>query len=163
MQTASGARATVREARNEGLIMTAAQSNVERNRILDQAISSRDRPVISGNLDASGAFTSPTSQSTARPPRPKWYGKTLTSPLIIVLFSVLSFVTCGLFLPIWFYRTLRPNKFAQTIFMDENGLQNWGMAPIPQSQRVLSVLVLIGIVLGVIWAMNMWHTAQTGS
>jgi hypothetical protein len=90
-------------------------------------------------------------------------GKTLTSPLIIVLFSVLSFVTCGLFLPIWFYRTLRPNKFAQTIFMDENGLQNWGLAPIPQSQRVLSVLVLIGIVWWVIWAMNMWHTAQTGS
>jgi hypothetical protein len=144
--------------------MTAAQSNVERNRILDQAISSRDRPVISGNLNGIWGIHQPNitiDRSTAS--AEMVWGKTLTSPLIIVLFSVLSFVTCGLFLPIWFYRTLRPNKFAQTIFIDENGLQNWGIASIPQSQRVLSVLVLIGIVLWIIWAMNMWHTAQTGS
>jgi hypothetical protein len=60
------------------------------------------------------------------------WGKTLTSPIIIVLLAVLSVVTCGFFLPLWLLWTLRRNRFVQTIFIDEYGLQHWDTAPIPK-------------------------------
>ncbi|MDT7765248.1 MAG: hypothetical protein QOC63_4668 [Mycobacterium sp.] len=136
-------------------------SEIERNRILDQAINSRDRPVISGNLNGIIGIHEPkiTIDRSTVSAEMLW-GKTLSSPLIVVLLAVLSLVTCGFFLPIWLILTLRPNRYAQTIFIDEHGLQNWGIAPIPQSQRVVSVLVLIGIVFWIIWMINMWNSVQ---
>jgi hypothetical protein len=137
-------------------------SDVERNRILDQAINSRDRPVFSGNINGFFAIHEPqiTLDRSAVSAQMVW-GKTVTSPIIVVLSTVLSFVTCGLFLPFWLIWTLRPNKFNQTVSIDENGLQHWGIAPIPQAQRLLSGAVAIGIVLWIIWLINTWHSVQT--
>jgi hypothetical protein len=134
-------------------------SDIERLRILDQAINARDRPVISGMnylvvhepqivLDRS-TFSAVIT-----------WGKTLTSPLIIVLLAILSFVTCGLFLPLWLVWSLRPNKFVQTIFIDEYGLQHWGLAPIPQAQRILSGAIVIGIIWWIIYSINLWNSVK---
>jgi len=57
--------------------------------------------------------------------------------------TVLGWVTCGLGFFWYFYMTLRPNKFVQTISIDEYGLEKWGLAPIPQAQRILSVAIII--------------------
>jgi hypothetical protein len=134
-------------------------SDVERNRILDQAINSRDRPVISGmNFLVIHEPKITIDRSTCSADM-QW-GKWITDPTMVVLLAVLSAVTCGLFLPIWFFWSLRPNKFHQTIFIDENGLQHWGIAPIPTAQRVLSVAIAIGIVWWIIYSINLWHSVQ---
>ncbi|MDT5346610.1 MAG: hypothetical protein QOE52_5794 [Mycobacterium sp.] len=147
--------------------MTAGQSaaqsggdrltDVERLRILDQAINARDRPVISGMnylvLHQPQIVIDRSTFSAVMT-----WGKTLTSPIIIVLMTVLSFVTCGLYFPVWFLWSLRRNRFVQTIFIDEDGLQHWDLAPIPQAQRLLSLAILIG---GSIYLAQMWHSFMT--
>jgi hypothetical protein len=149
--------------------MTAGQSaaqsggdkltDVERLRILDQAINARDRPVISGMnylvLHQPQIVIDRSTFSAVMT-----WGKTLTSPIIIVLMTVLSFVTCGLFLPLWLVWSLRRNRFVQTIFIDENGLQHWDLAPIPQAQRVLSGVIVIGIIWWIIYTVNMWNSMK---
>jgi hypothetical protein len=129
-------------------------SDVERNRILDQAIHSRDRPVISGMSFL--VFHEPkiTVDRSTCSAEMQW-GKWITDPTMVVLLAVLSFVTCGFFLPIWFIWSLRPNKFHQTISIDEYGLEHWGLAPISPAQRVLSVAIAIATVWYVIYIINM--------
>jgi hypothetical protein len=129
-------------------------SDVERNRILDQAINSRDRPVISGMRFLVIHEPKITIDRSTCSAEMQW-GKWITDPLIVVLLAVLSVVTCGFFLPFWFIWTLRPNKFHQTIFIDEDGLQHWGIAPIPQAQRVLSVAVAIATVWWIVYTINL--------
>jgi hypothetical protein len=75
--------------------------------------------------------------------------------------TVLSFVTCGLFLPFWLVWSLRRNRFVQTIFIDEDGLQHWDLAPIPQAQRLLSGAIFIGIIWWIVYTINMWNSIQT--
>jgi hypothetical protein len=136
--------------------------DIERNRILDQAVSSRNRPVISGSLNGVLGIHEPkiTINRSTFSAEMLW-GRTFASPGIVVLLALLSFVTCGFFLPVWLYLTLRPNRYAQTVFIDEYGLQHWGTAPISLGQRVVSLLVLIGIIWWIIWMVNTWNSLQT--
>ena len=138
-------------------------SEIERNRILDRAISSRDRPLITGGIGWLRLHEPNITIDRSDVSAVVVWGKYFDSPGIVVLLALLSFVTCGLFLPIWFYYTLRRNRFAQKVSIDEYGLQHWGAAPIPPRQRVVSLLVLIALVLWIIWALNMWHSAKTGA
>lgn len=158
---------------------SAAQSDphrfslIERNSILDQAIDScahpkidplapRPNPLVTGYyqlVDPKITHKAKIRIDRSTASALLVWGKTFSSPIVVVLMAVISFFTCGFFLPIWFYMTLRPNRYAQTIFIDEQGFQHSGLAPIPQGQRVVSVLVGIGIALWIIWMINQFHSA----
>jgi hypothetical protein len=132
-------------------------TDAERAQILDVALMSRARPTVSVvngwlNLRVPSIKRSTTTAEIS-------WGRTLTDPLIIVLLAVLSFVTCGLFTPVWFLQTLR-NPNIQTVFVDEYGNQHWAVKPITQAQRVLSSVVIIGIVCWLFWWVNIWQTSQ---
>jgi hypothetical protein len=148
-------------------------SLIERNRILDQAIDScahpkidllapRPNPLVLGyyqRVDPKITHKAKIRIDRSTASAELVWGKTFSSPIVFVLCAVISFFSCGFFLPIWFYMTLRPNRYAQSIFIDEKGFQDSGLAPIPQGQRVVSVLVAIGIVLWIIWMINQFHSA----
>lgn len=135
-------------------------SDVERLRILDQAINSRDRPVIRGMnflvLHEPQIVIDRSMFSAVM-----LWGKKLTSPLVIVLVVVLLFVTCGFFLPFWLVWTLLPNKLVQTIFIDRYGLQHWDIAPIPLAQRILSGWIAFGIVWWIAYMISLWNSIKT--
>jgi hypothetical protein len=130
-------------------------SDAERNHILDQAVdAARDRPVK--NRVGRTFFVShkPKIDRSTFSAEIVW-GKTLTDPLIIVLLAVLS-VICGVVvLPYWLFLSLRPNKFDRTVFIDEYGHEQWGIAPIHPAQRVLSVALAIATVWYVIYMINL--------
>lgn len=140
-------------------------SDIERNRILDQALSSLDRPIFTGSFwhgtlrSFEPNITVDRSTCSAR----IVWGKTLSSPIVIVLLTLLSFVTCGLYLPFWLYQTLRPNRYSQTLSIDEHGIQHRGTAPIPLSQRLVSAWVIFLIVWWVLKFMHMWNAAKAGA
>jgi hypothetical protein len=134
--------------------------DVERLRMLDQAINSRDRPVIRGmNFLVIHEPKIVIDRSTFS--AVMLWGKTLTSPLVIVLVVALSFVTCGFFLPFWLVWTQLPNKFVQTIFIDKYGLQHWDIAPIPLAQRILSGWIVFGIFCWIAYMIYLWHSIKT--
>jgi hypothetical protein len=129
-------------------------TDAERNHILDQAVdAARNRPEKNRTGRTFFVSREPKIDRSTFSAEIVW-GKTLTDPLIIVLLGVLSFI-CFPFWPYWLFLSLRPNKFDRTVFIDEYGHEQWGIAPITSAQRVLSVAIAIGAVWYVIYIINL--------
>jgi hypothetical protein len=111
-------------------------SEAERNQILDAAITSRVRG--SGTLVSRSATS---AQIT-------WRAE-VTDPRYIMLCTILSVCSCGLFILYWFPITLR-RPGVSTVFVDEYGNQRWDQKEISPAQRVLSVIVFIPILIVII-------------
>ncbi|WP_163719244.1 hypothetical protein [Mycobacterium bourgelatii] len=54
---------------------------------------------------------------------------------------VMSVVTCGFWLPVWLFQTLRKPQ-VETLFIDEYGNQHWEDKKISTAQRVWTVIVI---------------------
>lgn len=145
-------------------------SEVERSQILRQVI---DTKVISqqgtatqinttGYVTNVGGMVNPvsaTSSVTSRRTGPfvkQWgttwavvaYGNWLWHPAVIVMRAMVSFFTCGLYLPWWFYLTFKKPPL-YTLAINEFGYESWMQHPIPQAQLILRYVLLAALVL---WA-----------
>lgn len=139
-------------------------NDTERNRILDRAVESRRLPLITGTVNGWLRVHQPRIQvDRASVSAVVVWGKYFDSPGIVALLAVLSFVTCGLFLPVWLLYLLRRNRFAEKVSIDDYGIQHWSVAPIPLRQRVVTIVVLIGVVWWIIHLLNMWQSIKMGT
>lgn len=126
-------------------------SEAERTQILDNALTSRVRPVITiwdGRVRSSGPRISRSNTSAEI----EWVTP-VTHPAVIVMDAMLSVITCGLFGLYWFAKTLRKPQ-VQTVYIDEYGNQVWDNKEISPAQRVLSVVVGIALL---IWFISVIH------
>lgn len=138
-------------------------SEPERSQILRQVVnvkinsqSGTDTTVeTTGSVFNTGQGFNPmraTSTVTSRSTGPrvlKWgdtwaivgFGNWLTHPAKIGIDALFSVLTCGLYLPWWFYCTFKKPPL-YTLAIDEYGRESWTQHEIPPGQRVLRWVVL---------------------
>jgi hypothetical protein len=124
-------------------------TEAERNQILNGAITALTGGVVVGT----DAYGNPFARRTGPHIRRQgttwaeiWYEGPWTHPGLILLHAILAVLTCGLYLPWWFYKTFKkPGVY--TLAIDEYGNQSRTQATIGVAQRVQCVIV--GIVM--IW------------
>jgi hypothetical protein len=128
-------------------------SEAERNQILDNALASRARGVISVSNGRFLGWSGPRIRRLSASSAEVMWGARATHPAKILLDLIFSFITCGIWLFVWFIATLRRPKI-QTVTIDEYGNQLWRNVKISPLQRVLSIAVGIAI----LWWMS--HVGQ---
>jgi hypothetical protein len=117
-------------------------SEAERNHILDTALDSRlPRVIIYTGGRVYGGPQVRRSTTSAE----ILYTTPMTHPGMIVVDCFLTTLTCGLYLPVWIYRTYRkPNVY--TLSIDEYGNQDYSQKDVSHGQRVLRYVLLVPIV-----------------
>jgi hypothetical protein len=75
-------------------------------------------------------------------------------PAIIFIYSIFSFISCGLWSWYWLYATFKKPRI-YTVTVDEYGNDNWTQMEIPQVQKV-ERYILIGAM--VLWALVVFRT-----
>jgi hypothetical protein len=118
-------------------------TEAERNQILDLALASRIRTVIvytGGRISGGGPQVRRSTTSAEI-----MYATPMTHPGVIVIDIFLTILFCGLYLPVWLYRTFRkPNVY--TLSIDEYGNQHYWQDDVTQGQRVLRYVLMVPIV-----------------
>lgn len=105
-------------------------SEAERTQILDAALASR-RPVSLYPGSGPRVRRSNTSAELM-------YDTPVTDPRVILLDLFLSVFLCGFWLPVWFYKTLRPAKI-DYVTINDYGEQIWVITAINAFGELVSI------------------------
>jgi hypothetical protein len=148
------------EKRKSGTKMTTAQSKPrklsepERSQILRDVVATKvtSQGGVFGQVSSSGMIsmrrTGPFVREWGATSAEVAFGNWLTHPAVIVLNTMSSLFTCGLYLPWWFFRTFKKPPLS-TLSIDEYGHEHWEQHAISQGQKILRVVLLVVMVLWV--------------
>jgi hypothetical protein len=146
--------------------VTAAQRPLtehERSNILNGVLKEELNKTVAYTGSTSGNFTvlrpwHPTLRKRgttwAEVAREAW----LWDPKIIFVYSLFTFVTCGLYGWFWLYQTFKKPKI-YTVVVDEYGNYRWTQNPIPRVQKVERYILLAVMALFALWVIGI----MTGS
>lgn len=121
----------------------------ERTQILRQVVAAKVHSQTKRETTATGAIATWSSRPTFPCVR-KWgttwaevaWADWVTNPSMIVTSVVMSVLTCGLYLPWWFVRTLKKPPLS-LVSIDEYGQESWTSHRISIGQRVLTGVIFI--------------------
>jgi hypothetical protein len=134
-------------------------SQAERTQILDVALMSR-APRSVGIIGGRIRNTGPRIRRSATSAEVSW-AMPVTHPGRFCWELILSFLTCGIYLPFWFIATLGRPK-VDTVTIDEYGNQQWRQATTSSAQRVISVVVGALVLLWIYLVFHVYEVWQTG-
>jgi hypothetical protein len=123
-------------------------SDAERNQILDQAIAARlGGGGYVGSVDASGQVslrrTGPVVWKRSRTWAEIWSTNPMTHWTGAAMNVMASLLTCGLFLPFWFWSSFKAPKNNGVLAVDEHGNQSWTPNGITSAQKIIRWVVFV--------------------
>lgn len=134
-------------------------SEAERNEILRSVVYSKvtSQQRQYGHYDAWGTFqfqrwTGPGVLAWGDTWAEVFTGNWTTHGAVIVRDLVFTTLTCGLYLPFWFFRTFKKPPLYR-ISIDEYGYESWTQHDVSQGQKVVRWVLLAVMVLVALWFM----------
>jgi hypothetical protein len=126
-------------------------SEPERSEILRQVIATKvnSQGGLYGHVGAGGIVTARRTGPFVRKWGNTWaevaFGNWRTHPAVIALHVLFSIMTCGFYLPRWFYRKFKKPPI-QTLSIDEHGYEHWVQHEISQGQNIQRWVLLVVLV-----------------